>query len=516
MKLIFSKQGTIYKCVAQGKIETYSEDPALASVLGRIVKGGSISALGDLGVFGAGLKESFESEKLTLDGKITPKGKEIADTGYNWKGLSGRFVFKILLLDGKHYLLNCEGLDKQDTRNYTDTKEDLDLKDEYRPANKKGYRNIHLDRSKKIGEEGKVTVEISYDFEEKMTTYALPNLGAKFHETGTFRHTDFDEACEALSEICENYGLVTEQNDVVLRRYGKDNVNSLLKTTIDDLLDSNGSLNLEYKKYRVEGVRLIIDRSDVADELLYHYLSHEASKRYLGYSEISSMISKFYGFFRRCKDISNSIEGVYTELLERTSLDNKKAHLRLQAYRDIVNDLTDKAFRLDYYDFTNERASIVDILSKIVGRNANVKSVTMITKFAYTNASISRVLLMMADVLKKQYNGKLKVIAARGGKDQSDVAKELWGKLNDRDILIEKSQDQLKKIHDRYYRIIHTDGSVEWVIMTGELDALRYDNDDHFRNDIEPNTKGSVKEMRIVHVKEECIPENVKTVIGGV
>jgi hypothetical protein len=336
MKLIFTESGTTYDCAAQqdGKIEIYQKDPTLQSVL-KLIDTGGIAQLGDMGVFGAGLEENFESEQLTSKGKITPKGKEIADSGYNWKGLYGRFVFKVLDLGGKRYLLNCEEIDKQNLNGFEYLEADLDLEGVYRPRNNKGFRNIRLDKYIGFGNKKNVNVELSYDFKEKTTTYTLSNQDVEFQDTDEFRHIDFDGACDKLAQICENYGLATDENEVILHKYRKNDVNKLLEATINELFSNHKSVNLEWGKCRAEEVRFIVNNIDVVKELLYDFLSRAACKSYLSHSKVSSLIEIFYKFFERCKSINESTEEVYKELLERTKTEDKKAHLRLYAYEDM-------------------------------------------------------------------------------------------------------------------------------------------------------------------------------------
>jgi hypothetical protein len=518
MILEFTKQGTIKKYIVQGKIEIYKEDPALASVLKRIENGGGIVALGNLGVFGTGLKESFESEKLTLDGQITDKGREIAKTGFNWKGLAGRFVLDILELDGKFYLLNCIEYNGQDTKSYTDSPTLLQLKDEYRIVNgKNAYRNIRLDTHAKVEvTPKKVTVAISYDFDEKTVTYSVNNDLA-FAETNNFSHIDYVMACAKLTDVVENYGLKTDNHDnVYIRDYNKSHATPLQKELIGNLFDKRGSIQVKKDEYMVKELRLIVDKTNDADELLYEYLSRAADKHYLGYSEVSSLISEFYGFFKSCTYISQNTDGVYSKMLERMSIENRKAFLRLQACLDIAPDITKSPFQLECIDLSNKNCSVEDIAFNIVGPEKDITSVTMITKYAYKNAAISRACGLLADALKVRYNVKLRLITSKDSKDQTYSARKFYEKLKNHpnvEKFLEKSEYDLKNIHDRYYRITHESGKNEWLVLTGELDTLRYDKDfidGKARTDITHETKGTVKEMRIIRIKEEGLPKNVK------
>jgi hypothetical protein len=81
-------------------------------------------------------------------------------------------------------------------------------------------------------------------------------------------------------------------------------------------------------------------------------------------------------------------------------------------------------------------------------------------------------------------------------------------------ILTEKDKREIEKIHDRYFCIKRSDGSIEWLKMSGELDAIRYEGDftdgKHPRYGIDENTVGQVKEMTVVRVDQEGIPMSVR------
>lgn len=76
-----------------------------------------------------------------------------------------------------------------------------------------------------------------------------------------------------------------------------------------------------------------------------------------------------------------------------------------------------------------------------------------------------------------------------------------------------QKRDGLKDIHDRYFKITRSDGSIEWRVMTGELDTIRFENDaPRIREDIRCDEKGKVKEMTVSKIKQDGVPDKlVKT-----
>ncbi len=107
MILTTQKKAKIQRYIVQGEMEKCSEDKALANVMRQIENSGA-AVFNSFGVFAKGLKSRFEEEQLIADGKITPKGQEIAHTGYAWKGVCGRFVLSILECGNMNYLIGAE------------------------------------------------------------------------------------------------------------------------------------------------------------------------------------------------------------------------------------------------------------------------------------------------------------------------------------------------------------------------------------------------------------------------
>ena len=69
---------------------------------------------------------------------------------------------------------------------------------------------------------------------------------------------------------------------------------------------------------------------------------------------------------------------------------------------------------------------------------------------------------------------------------------------------------QLVNIHDRYYKVVRTDGRIEWYVLTGELDSLRFKNDyPRIREDVSAKEQGTVKEMTFAKIKQAGVPDVV-------
>jgi hypothetical protein len=268
---------------------------------------------------------------------------------------------------------------------------------------------------------------------------------------------------------------------------------------------------------RIESIRANVDDAQTAYELLLTYLERYAEKQYLSVDEIGTRISEFYNRFDDCADIGDNSTGVFERLLTRTSISNKTAYLRLLAYQNVGPQSQQKAYQSKVRDFSNSTMSLIEIVTEMLGERSNIESVTALTKYAYKNASISRAFCNFASALKRRYNIPLRLITARDPlAEQAEVAKEYFDGLtmNQNITLTEKQKWELERIHDRYFRIKRKGGTVEWLKMSGELDAIRYANDfkdgKHPAEGIDENTVGRVKEMTIVRVSEEGIPSNVR------
>jgi hypothetical protein len=161
--------------------------------------------------------------------------------------------------------------------------------------------------------------------------------------------------------------------------------------------------------------------------------------------------------------------------------------------------------------------SVNGLVEEMLGDRSDIVSITALTKYAYRNASISRAFCNFANALKRRYNVPLHLITARDfSAEQAIVAKEYFDALtaSENIILTEKEKREIEKIHDRYFCIKRSDGSVEWLKMSGELDAIRYQNDfvdgKHPRVGINEDSVGRVKEMTVVRVDQEGIPMSVR------
>lgn len=525
MILTTRKKAKIQRYIVQGEMEKYSEDKALANVM-REIENSGVAVFNSLGVFAKGLKSRFEEEQLIADGKITPKGQEIARTGYAWKGVCGRFVLSILECENKNYLIGAEEYDNRDIGSYIELKNDIQLTDTYVLIKKNcAYKNCSFNSTVyKSANAEEVDLDIIYDYEKGKAQYAcVDSEGDKteFIENKEFVLVSCEDALVALKDTLENYGLNTLRKTVLINELTN---NPLLENAVAEVF-AKGSFNVTANDgtYSINGIKLNISKESVARELLLKYLITKAQNRYCGYSEVASLIAEFYGLFEKCPNINSNTQTIYSDLIDKAFKINMTAYLRLCAYMDMMPENIQQKYQIRLpKDFSNSTISVYGLVKEIVG-NDTVKSVALLTKFAYKNARISRAINLFADALKRQYNVPLRLYTAKNSEfEQADVAKEFYEKLKNNPNIefVEKSIKDIEKIHDRYYKIERESGDIEWVKMTGELDAFRYENDfidgQTPNGGIDENTVASVKEMTIVSVKSEGIIPLVKDAMEGV
>lgn len=524
MILTTQKKAKIQRYIVQGEMEKCSEDKALANVMRQIENSG-VAVFNSFGVFAKGLKSRFEEEQLIADGKITPKGQEIAHTGYAWKGVCGRFVLSILEFGNMNYLIGAEEYDNRDIGSYIEVKNDIQLTDTYVLTNKNcAYKNCSFNSTVyKSPNAEEADLDIIYDYEEEKARYAcVDGAGYKTEFGGNeeFVLVSTEYALDALRSTLENYGLNTLRKTVLINELTN---NPLLEGAVAEVFEK-GSFDATANDgtYSIKNIKLNVSKESVARELLLKYLLIQAQDRYCGYSEVTSLITSFYRLFEKCPDVNSNTQTIYSDLIEKSFKTNKTAYLRLCAYMDLMPENIQQKYQIRMpKDFSNTRMSIAKLVSEIVGHDT-VKSVTLLTKFAYKNASISRAINLFANALKRQYNVPLRLITAENAEySQAGAAKEFYEELktNPNIIFSEKQIKEILKIHDRYYKIEKESGDTEWVKMTGELDAFRYANDfidgQTPNGGIDENTEASVKEMTIVSVKSEGIIPLVRDVMEG-
>lgn len=527
MKLVRKVKANYGEFICTGSIVSLEENKPLASMLANIQENGTDSLFADekLQKFALGLLHSFESDGLINSRMLTPLGKEVIKSKKAWKELKG--IFKICVVASGNYSYIVDFIPQ-----YGDEISGYQLQKNASPKFIGDYENswgmhikdVKLNPGCYIGNIREVEIECVYDYKTDRNAYVVDIDGKRveFPENiNTFKLVDSYGAKDLLHNVLINYGnfSVNDAQITINSREG----NMLFENAINEIFNK-GSFNAAAsdKSYEITDIRAIVKNEEVAKGLLMRFLLNQAHDKYCGYSEVSSLISEFYGLFEGCPNILLNTRTIYTNLIEEAAAKNKTAYLRLRAYEDLIPETIQKNYEIMRpKDFSNSNMSIAELVDQIVGRDT-VKSVTLLTKYAYKNAAISRAINLFANALRRRHHIPLHLITAKYSECiQAEAAKEFYEalKTNPNIIFMEKPFKDIEKIHDRYYRIEKESGDVEWIKMTGELDAFRFYNDfidgKTPNREIDENTEASVKEMTIISVgKEGIIPAVIKAMEG--
>ena len=521
MKLIKKQQVSYYECICTGTVSTLEENSPLAGMLSQLKSEGVDSLEKDevLKKFAKGLISSFERDGYINGGYLTAIGEDIVRTKRCWKTLRGQFKLCIVKADNQQYIVAFTPYYKDDRTGFS-LQKNLSLRFFGEFENDMGMmiKDLNIDPNVYVGNGKIVDMECVYDYDTGLNSYAvvLDYKKVAFPENAhMFKLVDNSDSLAILQQGLSKFNCFSQQRGrVKIAEYGFDsNVSEVLKQIFE-----RGEFSITVdENTHIESICANVDDSQTAYELLLTYLERYAEKQYLSVDEIGTRISEFYGRFADCADIGDNSTGVFERLLTRTSISNKTAYLRLLAYQNVGPQSQQKAYQSKVRDFSNSTMSLIEIVTEMLGERSDIESVTALTKYAYKNASISRAFCNFASALKRRYNIPLRLITARDTlAEQAEVAKEYFDGLtmNQNITLTEKQKWELERIHDRYFRIKRKGGTVEWLKMSGELDAIRYANDfkdgKHPAEGIDENTVGRVKEMTIVRVSEEGIPSNVR------
>ncbi|MDE7330520.1 MAG: hypothetical protein K2N30_05505 [Clostridia bacterium] len=523
MRLVRKVNARYVEVICTGSIVSLEENKPLASMLATIQENGIDCFFADekLKKFAVGLLHSFENDGLINSRVLTPLGKDVIKNKKAWKELKGIFKLCVVVSDKYSYIVDFVPQYGDEISGYQLQKNaSLKFMGDYENNRGMHIKDVKLNPNCYIGNNRVVEIECVYDYKTDRNAYVVDIDGKRveFPENpNTFKLVDSYDAKDLLRAALVNYGNFSV-NDTQVTIIGHEN-NKLFDNAINDTFDK-GSFNAIAgdMSYDITDIRTIIKDEEIAKGLLMKFLINKAKEKYCGYSEVASLIATFYGLFERCPDILVNTQTIYANLIEKAAASNKTAYLRLRAYEDLMPDTIQGNYEvMRPKDFSNSKMSIAELVKQIVGRDT-AKSVTLLTKYAYKNAAISRAINLFANALRRQYNIPLRLITAKNTERiQAEAAKEFYEELktNPNIIFSEKAIKDIEKIHDRYYRVERESGDVVWIKMTGELDAFRYNNDfvdgKTPNGDIDENTTASVKEMTIIGVGEDgIIPAVIK------
>lgn len=521
MRLIRKQTVTYKEIICTGELVSLTENKPLAKLLGRL-EGGISELFSDekLKRFAVGLLSSFEADGYVSNKRLTEKGIEVIRSQKEWKELKGCFKLSVVESGKYMYIVDFVPRYGEDIMGFSLNKNaPLNFYGDYENNRGMSIRDIRLNPTYYIGNQQKLDIECIYDYDIKRNMYAIyvNDKKIEFPENArTFKLLDNYGANELLRNALVNFGSYGVDGDLVIMRSASGNelyensLNEIFETGQFDAASPDGS-------YEIRGIRTIIKDASVMRQCLMKYLTCKAEKSYCGYGEVAALISAFYNLFKNCPTISDNTQNIYSSLIEETYHSNKTAYLRLRAYKDLFPDnIQQNHIIRQPKDFSNGRMSVAELVKEIVGSEKPTK-VTMLTKYAYKNAAISRTIILMSHALKRLYNIPLRLITAKDPMyNQSDIARELYKQIENDDNIVheEKTMKDIEKIHDRYYKIEYISGQIVWIKMTGELDAFRYSGDfidgKTPASDVDENTQAYVKEMTILGIDDKGIIPMVK------
>lgn len=552
-------QPEVHRYYVTGSLEQKLDNPALQKMLSTIKDGGMNAFLNDEGLkkFSCGLRESFRADGyINADDSLTVTGNDIVNTGKAWRGLQGAFCITVLEYNGEAYLLDAElvGKEEKESANFSrQTKSILfDDKCVYIGAGSFAFRNIRTDSTWAFCKEQPATpvVNFSFDYEQELCeTNVSWSVGKKDKKTcfstwegSKFAIINLNQAMELLEER-ENEESVFDfsYQDKAAVQLAVKSQDSLTDKSWLDFFFENGSFSFEGIQLtegkgsgNIEDVHLHIvpDDEDTMSILLNEYLLRKAERSYLGYEETGYLVSRFQDLFTSpdgnkpaCPAIMKETKEIYNGLVERaksSSESNPLPLLHLQAYIDLSPADTIKPYIEENktVNLSNEEnVSFEDLVTRVFGTGRNIKAICIFSKYTASNGRNARAVILFAESAKQKFGVKPTLFTTgeeahpSTNKIFAESDKKWYGKLKDRKNIVEVKErplNDIKAIHDRYYKVTRTDGNIEWWVLTGELDSLRFD-DDHprIRDNITSGTKGKVKEMTFSKIRQAGVPEAV-------
>ncbi len=284
---------------------------------------------------------------------------------------------------------------------------------------------------------------------------------------------------------------------------------------------------------KIEDVSLYIkhDDNETTSILLKEFLLKRAEKCYLGYGETGRLVSEFQSLFTSpdgnvpaCPPIEQKVEEVYQNLVgyaEDVQQENPIPYLHLRAYIDLSprDTLSPCIEKESVVNLTNQNLSFCDLVRKVFGEERTVGAVCMLSKYTAGNGRNARAVKLFAESMKDVFGVRVQLFttgedARPKGDPQYRESDENWfNKMKSCEHLDVKEckTEDIKSIHDRYFKLVRTNGNIEWWVLTAELDQLRFDKDrPHIREDITMETKGTVHEMTFSRIRQEGVPDEVK------
>ena len=257
----------------------------------------------------------------------------------------------------------------------------------------------------------------------------------------------------------------------------------------------------------------------------------KSEKGYLGYGETGRLISEFQrlftspdGTFPACPPIMKTTEEVYQDLVDyakKIQKENPIPYLHLQAYRDLSPEdtLTPYIEKEHVVNLTNQKLSFCGLVLKVFGEERTVESVCMLSKYTAGNGRNARAVKLFAESIERRFGVKVRLFTTgqvdrpKDNPQFRESDKNWFNTMKECQSLEvkEREVEDIKTVHDRYFKLVRTDGKIEWWVLTAELDQLRFDKDHpHIREDITMETEGTVHEMTFSRIRSEGVPDVAK------
>lgn len=542
MKLEIKTKADFYNGRITAQLEKKQTNPALKNMLLKLQKGGLNALRNDdeLRTFANGLIDSFKRDGYIADEQTSEKnplsklGNEIANTGKNFEQLAALFDISFVKSKNNLYLLECDVAPKDANEKNIDFKnEKIDGRfeeDIYRTEGEFEVRKLKLENENfllRSGGRSNCDVTATYDFLERNVKNIINSKGEKYTFTTTdnnkFHFLNSESATQFLKDLF-NIGVfkkcfaVNEDNSIVVERFENEMPFNLWEQ-IWDKGEAELTMNdeKETKNFHFSGIRFSIDDKSICAEALKHYLMFKAETAYIGKNETGNLINTFDKLFISCPNIKESTSSLYEQTKETALRENKiKALLRMQAYQDLSPDEIYKDYeKRTPITYSNRDISFAEFVSDVFGGDRNILSVVMFSKYLSENISACRAALIIAENVEQKFGVKMNIITSSETKksSQQKIENIFFKKIEQAANVIDEKFADIKDIHDRYWQIERDGGKTEFFIISGELDALKFENDftnSKPRRDITAETKGTVKEMTVTFVDESGLPEKIK------
>lgn len=543
---------SIKKYYVTGTLEQKMVNKPLQQMLKKIQDGGMNEFLNDkeLGQFARGLQENFQKEGyLNKDDTLTPSGKDVVTSGKAWRGLQGAFSFTVLEYQGKAYLLNAVLVKEYNRDINPHDRCPYKFNEVYSAVEGNEFRNVQLDQNWAEYKQDvqSPSVEFVYEYDTDQCEVGVrwkdEKKDCKVVSFTTTDTSDFviikkKDALELLEEREKNEGVFefSYQDNKSIEFVAQDSSELDEKNWIKDFFEKgcfdfdNILLDRDEGIAKIKDVRLYIDQEDTKsrDVLLKEFLLDKARTSYLGYEEVGRLVNEFQELFTSpyenspsCPPIMEDTKTIYERLVERAKDISSKdtvPYLHLQAYIDLSPAATKKPYMESTAakNLTNKKISFEKLVQDVFGCERTIKSVCLLSKYTSSNGRNARAMTLFAASIAKCFGAKTRLVTTKSEMRPSTNQEyrhsdQKWYKKMKECVhlkVVEKKLEEIKDIHDRYFMISRTDGSVEWWTLTGELDSLRFDNDtSRIRENITITTEGRVKEMTFAKIKKGGVPE---------